>query len=163
MLRRVVNSDASPWTILIRLAVGLAVFFPEGIQKLIFPAILGAGRFAKIGIPWPEALGPFVGVVETVCGALIVLGLFTRAAAIPLVITMIVALVSTKLPVLVGHGVGPFSLPDLKRYGFWSAQHEARADLTMLLSCLYVFIVGSGRWSIDALLDRGATGDDRPR
>jgi uncharacterized membrane protein YphA (DoxX/SURF4 family) len=163
MLRRVVNSDASPWTILIRLAVGLGVFFPEGIQKLIFPDILGAGRFAKIGIPWPKALGPFVGVVEIVCGALIVLGLFTRAAAIPLVITMIVALVSTKLPILVGHAVGPFALPDLKRYGFWSAQHEARADLTMSLSRLYLFIVGSGRWSIDALLDRGAAEDGRVR
>lgn len=108
-------------------------------------------------------MGAFVGVVEIVCGALIVLGLFTRASAIPLVITMIVALVSTKLPVLVGHGVGPFSLPDLKRYGFWSAQHEARADLTMLLSCLYLFIVGSGRSSIDALLDRGAAEDGRVR
>lgn len=154
--QRIVDSGANPWTILIRLAVGLAVFFPEGIQKLAFPDILGAGRFAKIGIPSPELMGPFVGLMEIVFGALIIVGLFTRLAAVPLIVTMIVALISTKLPILLGHGVGPFSLPDLKRYGFWSAQHEARADLTMLLGCLYLFVVGSGRWSIDRMLDRGA-------
>lgn len=160
VLQRITDSRANPWTILIRLAVGLAVFFPEGTQKLIFPDILGAGRFAKIGIPSPEIMGPFVGVVELVCGALIIVGLFTRAATIPLIVTMIVALISTKLPILLGHGFGPFSLPDLKRYGFWSAQHEARADLTMLLGCLYLLIVGSGRWSIDRALDRDAARAD---
>jgi hypothetical protein len=55
------NVTASAWTILIRLQVGLMVFFPEGIQKLVFPDILGAGRFAKIGIPFPDLMGPFVG------------------------------------------------------------------------------------------------------
>jgi hypothetical protein len=63
-----------------------------GVQKLVFPEILGAGRFAGIGIPWPEVMGPFVGWVEMVCGALILLGLFTRLAAVPLIITMVVAL-----------------------------------------------------------------------
>lgn len=154
MLQRIIRSTASPWTILIRLAVGLVVFVPEGIQKLIHPDILGAGRFARIGIPFPELTGPFVGVVEFVCGALIVVGFFTRLATIPLIVTMIVALIATKLPVLLGDGFGPFSLPEFKRYGFWSAQHEARADLTMLLGCLYLFIVGSGRWSIDRLLQK---------
>jgi uncharacterized membrane protein YphA (DoxX/SURF4 family) len=157
MFQRIIRSTASPWTILIRLAVGLVVFFPEGIQKLIFPDILGAGRFAKIGIPYSEVMGPFVGLVELVCGALIIVGLFTRLATIPLIVTMIVALVATKLPILLGHGFGPFSLPDFKRYGFWSAQHESRADLTMLLGCLYLFIVGSGPWSIDRLIDKDAT------
>ena len=156
MFQRITRSTASPWTILIRLAVGLVVFFPEGIQKLIFPDILGSGRFAKIGIPYSEMMGPFVGVVELVCGALIIVGLFTRLATIPLIVTMIVALIATKLPILLGHGFGPFSLPDFKRYGFWSAQHESRADLTMLLGCLYLFIVGSGRWSIDRVLDKDA-------
>jgi putative oxidoreductase len=154
MFQRIIHSTASPWTILIRLAVGLVVFFPEGIQKLVFPDILGAGRFAKIGIPYPELIGPFVGGVELVCGVLIIVGLFT----------MIVALIATKLPILLGHGFGPFSLPDFKRYGFWSAQHESRADLTMLLGCLYLLAVGSGRWSIDRLLDQSAadrTGTER--
>lgn len=157
MPQRITRSHASPWTILIRLAVGLVVFFPEGLQKLLYPDILGAGRFARIGIPYPDVMGPFVGVVELVCGAFVIAGLFTRLAVIPLIVTMIVALIATKLPILLGHGFGPFSLPDFKRYGFWSAQHEARADLTMLLGCLYLLIVGSGRWSLDRLLDRRIT------
>lgn len=137
------------------LLVGLAVFLPEGIQKLAFPDILGAGRFAKIGIPFPDLMGPFVGVVETACGALIILGLLTRLAAISLIIVMIVALISTKLPILLGHDLGWFHLSqDIKRTGFWSMMHEARADLTMLLGCLYLLIEGAGHWSLDALLAR---------
>jgi len=138
--------------ILIRLAVGLAVFFPEGLQKLLFPELLGAGRFAAIGIPWPGFFGPFVGVVETLCGLLIVLGLATRWAAVPLIVVMIVALLSTKVPIWLGHDWWIFHAPKMSRYGFWSAQHEARADVTMLLSLLFLSIVGGGRWSLDALL-----------
>jgi putative oxidoreductase len=92
--RSVIFASRAPgWSILIRLVVGLVVFFPEGLQKLFFPEILGAGRFANIGIPFSEVMGPFVGLVETVCGALIILGLFTRLAAIPLIVIMIVAIV----------------------------------------------------------------------
>jgi uncharacterized membrane protein YphA (DoxX/SURF4 family) len=112
------STDVSAAVVLIRLAVGLTVFFPEGLQKLLFPEILGAGRFSGIGIPWPEFFGPFVGVVETVCGLLIVLGLATRWATIPLIITMIVALVSTKLPILLGHDWWIFHVRALNRYGF---------------------------------------------
>ncbi len=149
------ETKAPAWTVLIRLQIGLMVFFPEGIQKLIFPDILGAGRFTKIGIPFPDLMGPFVGVVETVCGFLIVFGLFTRLASIPLIIIMIVALISTKLPILLSHDVWMFHLAqDIKRTGFWSMMHEARADLTMLLGCLYLLIVGGGRWSFDARMQR---------
>ena len=149
------RTEASGWNIFVRFLVGLIVFLPEGIQKLIFPDVLGAGRFAKIGIPFPDAMGPFVGVVETVCGLLIILGLLTRLAAIPLIIVMIVALISTKLPILLGHDVWMFHLAqDIKRTGFWSMMHEARADLTMLLGCIYL-IVGGGRWSLDNALSRG--------
>jgi putative oxidoreductase len=88
---------AQGWTILVHLMVGLVVFLPEGFQKLAFPEVLGAGRFANIGIPYPEVMGPFVGTVEIVCGALIILGLFTRLAAIPLIVIMVVAITSTKL------------------------------------------------------------------
>lgn len=146
------RTSASGWTILVRLLVGLVVFFPEGIQKLAFPDILGAGRFANIGIPYPNAMGPFVGVVETICGALIILGLITRAAAIPLIIIMIVAILSTKVPILLGHDFWIFHLPKLPRYGFWSMMHEARADFDMLLGSLYLLIEGGGAWSIDAAL-----------
>lgn len=153
--RDLFRTEASGWTILIRLLVGLVVFFPEGIQKLAFPEILGAGRFARIGIPFPDVMGPFVGMVELTCGALIIVGLLTRLAAIPLIVIMIVAIVSTKVPILLGHDVWIFHLSaDAKRTGFWAAQHEARADLTMLLGSLYLLIEGAGRWSLDAMLAR---------
>src|SRR5579864_1216710 len=102
-LKDTLRTSESGWSILVRLLVGLIVFLPEGIQKLAYPDLLGAGRFAKIGIPFPDILGPFVGVVETVCGALIILGLLTRLAAVPLIIIMIVAILSTKIPILLGH------------------------------------------------------------
>ena len=148
----VLGTRASGWSILVRLLVGLVVFFPEGIQKLVFPDILGAGRFLRIGIPYPDIMGPFVGVVETVCGALIILGLFTRLAAIPLIVIMIVAIVSTKIPILLGRDFWIFHLPKLPRYGFWSMTHEARADFCMLLGALYLLIEGGGKWSLDAWL-----------
>jgi uncharacterized membrane protein YphA (DoxX/SURF4 family) len=110
----------SGWSILIRLLIGLVVFFPEGIQKLLFPDILGAGRFLRIGIPYPDIMSTFVGVVETVCGALIIVGLFTRLAAIPLIVIMIVAIVSTKIPILLGHDFWIFHVQKLPRYGSWS-------------------------------------------
>lgn len=154
-LNNILRTSESGWTILVRLLVGLVVFLPEGIQKLIFADALGAGRFTKIGIPFPDVLGPFVGYVEIVCGSLIILGLLTRLAAIPLIVVMIVALVSTKLPILLGHDVWIFHLAsDIKRTGFWSTMHESRADLTMLLGCIYLLIVGAGRWSLDTVLAR---------
>ncbi len=154
MMLKSLQTRESGWTILIRLMVGVAVFFPEGIQKLIFPDILGAGRFEKIGIPFPELMGPFVGIVELVCGALITLGLLTRLAALPLVIIMIVAIISTKVPILLGEDFWIFHLPKFARYGFWSMLHEIRADLCMLLGSLYLLIVGAGAWSFDARLSR---------
>lgn len=154
MLERILQTRDDWSTLLIRLAVGLVVFFPEGLQKLLFPAILGAGRFAAIGIPWPEVLGPFVGVVEIVCGAAIILGLLTRLAVIPLMIVLIVALLSTKVPILLGHDFLIFNLPHINRYGFWSMEHEARLDLCMLLACGYLLVAGSGAGSIDMKLQR---------
>jgi uncharacterized membrane protein YphA (DoxX/SURF4 family) len=132
----------------------LGGFFPEGIQKLVFPDLLGAGRFAKIGIPYLDLMGPFVGAVEIICGALIILGLFTRLASIPLIVIMIVAIISTKVPILVGHDFWIFHVPQLSRYGFWSMMHEARTDFDMLLGSLYLLIEGAGTWSLDALVAR---------
>jgi putative oxidoreductase len=137
-LKRTLVTDAPAATILIRLAVG-CVFLSEGIQKFLYPAELGIGRFAKIGIPSAEILAPFVGAVEIICGTLIVLGLLTRLAAIPLIIDMIVAIYTTKIPMLASSG-------------FWSMAHEARVDFTMLLGALFLLIVGAGRISVDANL-----------
>jgi putative oxidoreductase len=148
------RTRAEGWTILVRLMVGLVVFLPEGIQKLVFPEILGAGRFTNIGIPYPEVMGPFVGAVEVICGTLIIFGLLTRLAAIPLIVIMIVAIASTKLPIWAGHDIWIFHTPKLARYGFWSMAHEARDDFLMLLGSLYLLIAGAGAWSLDAMLAR---------
>jgi putative oxidoreductase len=153
-LRTLIATEASGWSILVRLLVGLVVFLPEGIQKLAFPDILGAVRFVHIGIPYPDLMGPFVGVLEIVCGTLIIVGLFTRLAAIPLIIVMIVAILSTKIPILLGHDFWIFHVSKLARYGFWSMLHEARADFDMLLGAIYLLIVGAGAWSLDATLGR---------
>jgi uncharacterized membrane protein YphA (DoxX/SURF4 family) len=123
--------------ILIRLLVG-AVFLSEGVQKFLFPAALGVGRFAKIGLPAPGVLAPFVGGVEIVCGALVLAGLLTRLAAIPLLIDISVAIATTKIPML-------------HTQGFWAAAHEARTDWCMWLGALFLIIVGAGPWSLDAI------------
>jgi putative oxidoreductase len=155
-MREVLITDAPAATILVRIMTG-SVFLSEGIQKFLYPEDLGAGRFAKIGIPSPEILGPFVGGCEVVCGALLIVGFLTRLAAIVLLIDVSVAIVSTKIPVLLGHGFWRFSLMKLPRYGFWNMMHEARTDFSMWLGLLFLLIVGAGRWSFDAALMRGRT------
>jgi len=137
VLKRLGGAKGSGAIVLVRLLVG-AVFLSEGIQKFLFPA-LGVGRFAKIGIPAPHFTAPFVGVVEIVCGALVVVGLLTRLAAIPLLITIGVAIVTTKIPMLV-------------HQGFWSMAHEARTDFCMLLGLLFLLIEGAGSFSLDRIL-----------
>src|SRR5262252_4651161 len=78
------DSHRSAAVLLIRVLVG-RVFLSAGIQKFLYPAALGVGRFEKIGIPFPALFAPFVGVVEIVCGMLLIIGLLTRLAAIPLI------------------------------------------------------------------------------
>ena len=135
--------------VLIRLAVG-GIFLAEGIQKFLLPLELGPGRFARIGIPWPEVTAPFVAGVEIVGGVLLLAGLFTRLAAAILLVNISVAIVSTKVPILLGHGYWLFSLAKLQRYGFWSAAHEARTDLSLWLGCAFLVAVGAGTLSLDA-------------
>ncbi len=145
---RIFKTDAPAATLLIRIMVG-GIFFSEGIQKFLYPADLAAGRFARIGIPAPEIMGPFVGGVEVVFGFLILIGLFTRIATIPLIFAMLVAMVSIKIPILLGHEFIGFSLRPLPRYGFWSMLHESRNDLCMILGSLFLLLVGAGRASFD--------------
>ena len=148
---RSLSTTAPAATILVRLIVG-GVFLAEGIQKFLYPEALGAGRFARIGIPMPEVTGSFVGVVEIVAGGLVLLGLLTRLAAIPLLINISVAIASTKVPLLLGHGYWQFSLPKADRYGFWTMIHEVRVDLSMWLGLVFLLIVGAGYLSVDTLL-----------
>ena len=152
LMRRLLATAAPGSTILVRLMVG-EVFLAEGIQKFLYPDALGAGRFAKIGIPSPEIMGPFVGIVEIVCGSLVLLGLFTRLASLPLFINISVAILSTKIPILLSHGFWVFTLPKLQRYGFWSMAHEARVDFCMWIGCIFLAFVGAGALSVDRWLE----------
>jgi putative oxidoreductase len=138
MWRRIARTSAPAASLLIRMMVG-AVFLSEGVQKFLFPDQLGAGRFLKIGLPMPEFFGPFVGTFEIVCGTLVLLGLLTRFAVIPLLTIMVVALTTTKWPMLAEEG-------------FWYMAHESRTDWSMTLGSLYLLIVGGGVWSLDALI-----------
>lgn len=148
-LQRLNSTQAPAAVVLIRLMVG-TVFFLEGIQKFLYADALGAGRLERIGIPHPSIMGPFVGTVETAGGVLVLLGWLTRLATIPLLINISVAILSTKIPVLLGHGFWTFTLGALPRYGFLSMMHEARLDFSMLLGLLFLAIVGAGPWSLDA-------------
>ncbi|MBE0663478.1 MAG: DoxX family protein [Bacteroidales bacterium] len=139
MFRKIIKTDISKTTIIIRLIVG-AVFLSEGIQKFVFPAIRGAGRFEKIGLPLPELLGSFVGSFEILCGVFILLGLLTRLASIPLIIIMLVAIATTKVEVLTNQG-------------FWEMLHASRTDWSMLLCSIFLLIKGGGFWSLDNKLD----------
>lgn len=121
--------------LLLRLLVGW-VFLTEGIQKFLFPAALGVGRFIKIGIPYPHITAPFVGVVEIACGMLLMIGLVTRFAAIPLLIDIAVAIATTKIPMLL-------------HQGFWPAMHEGRTDFCMVLGLIAILCIGPGRISCD--------------
>ena len=150
---KILATHAPRSTVLIRLIVG-STFLSEGIQKFLFSDALGVGRFVKIGIPYPEVMAPFVGVFEIVCGALLIAGLLTRLAAIPMIINISVAIVSTKIPILLGHGFWMFNLPKANSYGFWSMMHEARTDFAMLLGGIFLLVVGAGCVSFDALLGR---------
>jgi putative oxidoreductase len=137
------RNESPEWTartakalLLIRILVGW-VFVSEGIQKFLFPAQLGVGRFEKIGIPSPHFMAPFVGTVEIVCGTLLVIGLFTRLAAVPLLAVISVAIATTKIPMIANSGM-------------WSMLHEARTDFSMLLGLVFLLITGAGTLSGDA-------------
>ena len=137
------STRLSQCIILVRLMVGV-VFLSEGIQKFLFPDVLGVGRFIKIGIPVPEFSAPFVGAVEVVCGTLILVGLITRLASVPLIIDMLVAISTTKIPILLEKGL-------------WAMAHETRTDWSMLLGAIFLLLVGGGRWGMDAVFAKERT------
>jgi putative oxidoreductase len=122
--------------VLVRLVVGL-VFLTEGIQKFLFPNLLGTGRFLTIGFSNPSFWAYFTGTFEIICGGLILIGLMTRLASVPLLIIMMTAFITTKWPLLVTKG-------------FWPFAHEYRTDFAMTVLLIYLIIYGSGNWSVDS-------------
>jgi uncharacterized membrane protein YphA (DoxX/SURF4 family) len=147
-LQQIMAAGGPRAILFIRLMVG-GVFFLEGIKKFLFTEQWGAGRFARIGIPAPGILGPFVGVVEIVCGFLILIGLLTRVASIPLIVNISVAIASTKIPILL-------------KSGFWPLEAEARTDYSMLMGLLFLLLAGAGSWSVDARLAPKTQGSNAP-
>lgn len=137
-MRKLLVTRGPAAVILVRLMVG-SVFLSEGIQKFLFPADVGAGRFEKIGLPSPEVLAPLVGCFEIACGTLVLIGLLTRLAVVPLIVIIVTAMITTKIPML-------------REQGFWKMAHEARTDWSMLLGLLFLVIVGAGSCSMDAWL-----------
>ena len=126
------ETDRSLWSIvmrpawrsravfLIRLAVGL-IFFTRGVLKFTDPN-MGVNRFTKIGFSHPAFTAHFVGTFEMVCGFLVLIGLVTRIAAVPLLIVICPAIVTTKIPEL--------SRPS---QGFRFMVSDARTDFPILL------------------------------
>jgi len=140
MFKKMLSTKAPASVIYVRLFLAL-VFVSEGIQKFLFPDALGVGRFIKIGVPAPEFIAPFVGVVEIAGGLLILFGILTRFASITLVIDMIVAISTTKIPILFKDGI-------------WTMLHESRVDFSMFLGCIFLLIVGAGKFSLDYFLSK---------
>jgi len=123
--------------LLIRLAVGL-IFFTQGILKYIDPN-MGVVRFTRIGFPHPYFTAHFVGTFEIACGVLVLLGLWTRAAAVTLLIVITTAIAATKVPELFRAS-----------QGFWYMVSDARTDFAMFCSLFFLISVGGGAWSLDA-------------
>ncbi|MGZ3477924.1 MAG: DoxX family protein [Polyangiales bacterium] len=140
------RTDAPASVAFVRIAAGV-VFVVSGLLKFLYEN-QGVGRFTKLGLPAPAVLSPFVGAVEIIGGTLLILGLFTRLAAVPLIIDMLVAIGWTKVPFLFGPGREPVSAPP--KTGLFAFLYQARLDLTMLACVIFFLIAGAGVWSLDA-------------
>ena len=151
------NGPAS--TLLLRLMAG-GVFLWEGVMKFVFVS-QGVGRFTKLGMPFPHFTADFVGYLEIVGGLLLLSGLMTRLIAIPFIIEMIVAILSTKIPMYLGTSPLPLP-PSPPQVGMWAVLHEVRSEYAQLLTTAFLLINGPGKWSLDALLQRKTSAGQVP-
>jgi uncharacterized membrane protein YphA (DoxX/SURF4 family) len=136
----ILNTVYDNRAILVRLIVGL-IFLTEGIQKYLFPELLGTGRFLKIGFSHPEFWAYFTGTFEIICGSFILIGIFTRLVSIPLLIIMLTAFVTTKWPIFIDKGI-------------WPMAHEYRTDFALTILLIYLLIYGGGSWSVDSKINK---------
>ena len=132
---RIIHTDDDRKMIILRLVTGL-IFITEGLLKYKLIQWLGPGRFAEIGFGHPFFWAYFTGAFEMTCGLLVLIGFRTRLASIPLLIIMIVAFITTKVPILMDKG-------------FWTFAHEYRTDFSLTMLLVLLIIYGGGRWSVD--------------
>lgn len=97
---------------------------------------MGVMRFARIGFPMPNVTAHVVGAVEIICGLLVLLGMFTRLASIPLLIVILTAIATTKIPELF-HA----------NQGFWFMVSDSRTDFAMTMCLLFLISVGGGSFA----------------
>jgi putative oxidoreductase len=135
--------------LIIRLMAG-GVFFWEGLLKFVY-VNQGAGRFTKLGFPFPEATAHFVGAAEIIGGLLLLFGLFTRVTALYFVLEMIVAILTTKIALYLGTSPLPLP-PSPPQNGIWAVLHEIRSDYAQILTCLFLLVEGPGRRSLDFII-----------
>jgi putative oxidoreductase len=126
--------------LIIRLAVGL-IFFSQGVLKFT-DSNMGVARFTRIGFRHANFTAHFVGTFEIVCGLLVLLGLWTRAASVPLLIVITTAIATTKIPELFRAG-----------QGFSYMVSDGRTDFAMFCSLLFLIASGGGAWALDEWRD----------
>jgi uncharacterized membrane protein YphA (DoxX/SURF4 family) len=132
---QILNTGNDNKIIFIRLIVGL-IFIIEGILKYLFLEVYGPSFFNEIGFNHAFFWAYFTGTFEILCGVLVLFGLLTRLASIPLLIIMIVAFITTKFPLIT-------------EKGFWTFAHEYRIDFSLTILLTMLIIYGGGKWSLD--------------
>ena len=143
--------DGPASTLLLRMMAG-GVFLWEGVLKFVY-VNQGVGRFTKLGMPFPHFTADFVGYLEIVGGLLLLSGLMTRLIAIPFIIEMVVAILSTKISLYLGTSPLPLP-PSPPQAGMWAVLHEIRSEYAQLLTTAFLLVNGPGKWSLDAFLQR---------
>jgi putative oxidoreductase len=135
MKDRIIATEPNKTYLLIRVMVGF-FFFVGGVLKFSYPELQNTGFFLNMGISFAQALATTIAVIEVVCGLMILGGFFTRIAAVPILLAIIITVIAGKLPILFDEG-------------FWLMAHISRVDFAMFLGCIFLIINGSGYWSID--------------
>lgn len=135
MLAKTFGNNTSLIPLLLRIGAGLTFLF-TGIAKLGAPPV---AFFTQLGIPAPEIMAPFIAILETVGGLMLLLGFGTRLAAALLVCNMLVAIFAAKM----GGAQGFMAL------GLPNGWNAVRIEVMLLLSCLALLFSGPGSPSIE--------------
>lgn len=148
ILTKILQTSDDSKLVFVRIITGV-VFVSEGIQKYLIVSLLGPSYFQNIGFINPMFWSYFTGTFEIVCGLLVISGLFTRLAAIPLLTIMITAFFTAKLPVLMDKG-------------FLSFAQVYRIDYALTILIVMLLIYGGGRWSADLRILRSRNKEQEP-